>query len=1208
MTKQPTTPPLAPTRTLAAPTCVDRCDLILAEGGFQLPLQPFHSMVHCLQAFVTPAGGVLHTSRGRRMLPRTCLPSGPASRLRGRPGGYGPRIPLTRRAYVAGLDAGLFSGLFVAEAGISVIATMAHQLQSVSTEAAEMEKELEELQMDMKALLVELQGAAVQQADSGRGPKPLNRTGSDQAAVERAWKRTLARVARLQKVKSFVIGRLRELYKELDKTLHAMSTSEMMACDMRSVSTQIMEKESQRKAVREQLNAAASERDDEDPALVPLYQSEWDKARVLRQDEVFYVVDECLGEDQEYIMDVLEILYRMQNTLETHERTQLLFTGPSPLHAEPVTEVARRLPHFIAPNPLFGTGLFQRRFGVNPVPAAVRELHAFRTDARGTGYVMGSPGRGKTLFLLLLLLSIVGEPDLVMSLTRAMRDWWRSLPVYVLSFNGITKATADDHVLAWIDNRLPHLVRIIFAESWDPTATRNTFDMYRDHVLKLLTEGRVSVAQVAAVATDLVQARLLPSSPDGMRGLLLVDELPRLSVAALSNDECEQLLARLQNLSSDKDVLQRLSVGGERAAGLVSSATGTAMTRPSAALEQLPPASQAAATTTTAEAEATTAAAAISAAKTATTSDAESTSLTGEKKAAGLAAATIADAVRRDLEKRITSAEEDKTSLPEDAVMVTAEAVRKAICDWCEALRIRPVMTAFNERFVERQAGARTGSLSTVKEVARIPLLPVEEVQDQQRRRLLDLRVALRSSTAAGQRRLLPVGTVARHLALLTLGHPRASIVLNGAVEASSDGDHFFSILTDALAPSRLSVAQQSVYILAQHPLVMAVGLLNYDAPSSGVFTKELSWNTVFGEGALMQRPSRRSKTRNPTIIVTFFLAALEARVQMGLASAVVGSGAAAHDVLPASDKYGGWSEPERLVVADPDVEGEEDFHEDSVVATVFDISGDDGGVYAACNEVRRALLVGDVPVAWENLFLWTEVLLSCCRALLCRNQAALLAPGPLPYRKYSLRKLYPAPDRLTGQARWLSQATMDASIACRGVVYFSSIPQLLQDYSHEDLLGHVWRPWSSTFPGIDGITFLRCVRGSKGGPRSGELVARAEQYKSGERLVPNEDISQSCSSLRGLFGPELWKQWERRTALIITTRSRAPAKLDLRSHKPAFAIESVIVVDVDSIDQAYGNTIATFAVCADSLFGTHVVSRPSLGQPPKKRRRRAST
>eukprot|EP00170_Pyropia_yezoensis_P001333 contig_5906_g1337 len=99
-----------------------------------------------------------------------------------------------------------------------------------------------------------------------------------------------------------------------------MSTSEMMACDMRSVSTKIKENESQLEAVREQLKAAASERDDEDPALVPLYQSEWDKARVLRQDEVFYVVDECVREDLAYLVDVLKILRRMENTLKTQER------------------------------------------------------------------------------------------------------------------------------------------------------------------------------------------------------------------------------------------------------------------------------------------------------------------------------------------------------------------------------------------------------------------------------------------------------------------------------------------------------------------------------------------------------------------------------------------------------------------------------------------------------------------------------------------------------------------------------------------------------------------------------------------------------------------------------------------------------------------------------------------------------------------------
>eukprot|EP00170_Pyropia_yezoensis_P003940 contig_16319_g3951 len=637
------------------------------------------------------------------------------------------------------MDAGLSSGLSVPEAGISVVTTMAHTLQSVSTEATEKEKELEELQIDIKELLVELQAAAVQQLDS---------TVSDQAAVELAWQRDLAS---LRVDKSYIMGVLRDLYEDLDETFHAMSTSEMMAHGVLLVSTQITEKElqleavrEQRKAVREHLNAvraqlkaAASESDDRDPALVQPDQSGWDKARARRASQTYSVVQECLREDQQYIHDVLKFLRRMQNTLKTQERMQRLIRGPSPLHAEPVTDVARRLPHFIAPNPVYGKGLSKRRFGDNLVPAAVRKLYSFRHDARATGFVTGPPGRGKTLLLLLLLLSVIEEPDLVMSLTPEVLDWWARLPVYVLSFNGITKATVGDHVLAAIDLGLPGLLRIIYAESWDPRTTGYQFSTYRDDVSKMLIDGQTSVAAVKATAATLVQARVLPASADGMRGLLLVDELPHYSLAALPKDEREALLTLRKRCKRGMDVLRLM---------------------------------------------------------------------------------------------------------------------------------------------------------------------------------------------------------------------------------------------------------YKSIDILAQHPVVMAVGLLNYDAPSSGFLTEQLSWNTVFGTGALLHRSSGQSKTRNPTIIVTFFLAALSAWLHRVPRSTDVG---AAIDVLPAPDNCGGRTELEDSEAAtDADGKGEEDDQEDSVVAAVIDVSGDDGGVYAACDEVRRALLVGDVPVSWENLFLWTEVLLSCCRALLCRNQA----------------------------------------------------------------------------------------------------------------------------------------------------------------------------------------------------------------------------
>lgn len=274
--------------------------------------------------------------------------------------------------------------------------------------------------------------------------------------------------------------------------------------------------------------------------------------------------------------------------------------------------------------------------------------------------------------------------------------------------------------------------------------------------------------------------------------------------------------------------------------------------------------------------------------------------------------------------------------------MQTAEAVRKSSCDWCEMMRIRPVMTSFNERFAERQAGLKTGSLSTVVELVQIPLLPADELRKELAAHLVDIGVNLRRTTPEGQRRRLSADTFAEHIARILLGHPRAVSQVDVELFASTDGDVFFGLLLTSLNPTRLSVAQKSVDILAENPLVLAAGLLNYDVPTSGRLTASLSWDTVFGEDALWRRPRARSKSGNPSIIVSFFLAALEE--------------------LNVPDAVGS----EHHVVADNDnVESSQD----AVAATTHVISRDDCGIYAACWEIRRALLVGNVPVAWENLF-----------------------------------------------------------------------------------------------------------------------------------------------------------------------------------------------------------------------------------------------
>lgn len=833
---------------------------------------------------------------------------------------------------------------------------------------------------------------------------------------------------------------------------------------------------------------------------------------------------------------------------------------------EPVKEVVRRLSYFVQPNPA-QTWLSVGVTGHKLTAAAIKVLFELRTDARATGFVTGAPGRGKTMFLQQLLRSIdVEHLTLVPGLSRTLRNWWTTVPVGVVSFNGLSPASVEDHLLAWLDARLPLLVRIIFTETWDPADPHANFAVYRAKVIKLLKEKKLDVLSIESMASKVLRERMPASTSGEMRGVLLVDELSRLSLSSLSEHELETLAKDIEDL---------------RHPGVTSP--------------------QEEATTDTPRGEATADALdAEAVASSATQTSVAATAATATLLATGAPVGAVRTAdvasVPRIAQTKVVVKLGD-TWLPEDPAMKTAEAVRKATCDWCDLNGIRPVMTAFNERFMERQAGKLTGSLSNVRELVHIPLLPAAELIDQQQRRLDDLGFYLRTTSAAGQRRRQRSDTTARHLERLTLGHPRAAVVLDNAIQQSNDGDVFESILTESLKPSRLSVAKVSIEILARYPILMAAGLLNYDLPSSGFFAETVSYDTVFGEGALFKRSRRTpdaqgstSRPTNPAIIVTFFLSAIalqrkrEPEPVSELDAAATSVPSSSHEVqlsAPADPNKDKWASPRAI---------------DTVKATIHDVSRADGGVYSACWEVRSALKDGNVPVAWENLFLWSEVLMSRSRALLVKNEASLSAVRPLPYRTFSVRKLYPAPDRLTGKAHWLGAAQVDASIPRLGVVHFTNFQALVDEYCDDDLLGHVWRPWRADFNGIDGFMFLRCIRGTRHGPRKGELVAVAMEFKSGS-FKPSEDFKVSCSALSVLFG-DLGPDWKRRTALVMVVREKAPVKLDVRTYMPELAVDSAIIVDADSLENAYGTTISTFAVCADSLFGAQVVrSRPSRKQ-----------
>ncbi|KAK1865517.1 hypothetical protein I4F81_008048 [Pyropia yezoensis] len=83
---------------------------------------------------------------------------------------------------------------------------------------------------------------------------------------------------------------------------------------------------------------------------------------------------------------------------------------------------------------------------------AVRSFYNFQDDFRGFGSVVGFPGMGKTYLMRLLLDSQAAPkpvaPEDAEGTYAKIMSWWMSLPVFDISFNGITPASTDDLLLA----------------------------------------------------------------------------------------------------------------------------------------------------------------------------------------------------------------------------------------------------------------------------------------------------------------------------------------------------------------------------------------------------------------------------------------------------------------------------------------------------------------------------------------------------------------------------------------------------------------------------------------------------------------------------------------------------------------------------------------------------------------------------------------
>ncbi|KAK1868606.1 hypothetical protein I4F81_011091 [Pyropia yezoensis] len=528
-------------------------------------------------------------------------------------------------------------------------------------------------------------------------------------------------------------------------------------------------------------------------------------AGVLRLQQRVSILDEAqdaYDNDKEKLEGIIK-RQQQQASIKTAVRK---LSGNSFLGSLPAFTVAGRLRAYIEPTPKFESGLLRRYLGPNITASAVNELHETRTNLRAAAYISGSPGRGKTLCELLLLLATLPQyqKQLLPGLAADQVAWWQKMPIFVASFNGLTKVSIMDHLLAAIDPSLPVKLRVIFTESHDPAGA--DFFAYCNRVVDSFESGGLTVAGVDAAVAALMNVRLSAGAPGEVRAVLLVDELPKLSLSTLTVSETKRCSERLAQL--------RAAIGAPREAI-------------SAIANQVP--------------------------------------------------ATADDVFE----------------------ISAASAISKAAGS-----------SSYDTGSTAGTTGVSHGAKAAAPEQARL-LSGGEGVAAE----------AAGASTAASLGAVEVDGGCLDWLATLF-----------EALETSEDGDVFFIKLLEVVSPERLSVARESINILTQNPLVMAVGLLNFKAPTTGIISERLSWDYAIGQAALFLEDGKR-----PTIIVSFFFAALQARLKQLARFAPCPEDAAP----PTSSRA-------RFDCSDSDVAEAPSSLNDPVVGTIHDVSGDDCGIYSA--------------------------------------------------------------------------------------------------------------------------------------------------------------------------------------------------------------------------------------------------------------------
>lgn len=237
----------------------------------------------------------------------------------------------------------------------------------------------------------------------------------------------------------------------------------------------------------------------------------------------------------------------------------------------------------LQPNPLRESCLDVGR-NRERVLRTVQTLHESRFDKRAFGAVIGFPGMGKTYLFRDLLRSQdasafapasaasaasaaargavdvgVGVDDTDVDADDAAElSWWRSLPVFVVSFNGITKASPVDLELAKLDEVLPGVVRLLHCESLKLDGGPS-FLTFRATVLELLKKDVLTPSTLLSLADYVLRTRKPSPLKDtaGVAGIMLVDELVQLSWVdpVLNSDAAEKCRSALCRFAASHSLM-----------------------------------------------------------------------------------------------------------------------------------------------------------------------------------------------------------------------------------------------------------------------------------------------------------------------------------------------------------------------------------------------------------------------------------------------------------------------------------------------------------------------------------------------------------------------------------------------------------------------------------------------------------------------------